>query len=212
MATEGCRIIPIDPDAPAEDEIAQAAGWLRRGQLVILPTETVYGLAADPLIPAALDKLYEAKGRPAQKPITLLAADLAQVAAFGVRWTPEAHCLARRFFPGPLTLVLETGSGAWEGFRIPDHPVALALLRKMGRPLAVTSANRSGAPAAQTAAEAAATLGAQVALALDAGPSRGGIPSTVVKISRGRLEILRLGALPEQALLEAIAASRAGNA
>jgi L-threonylcarbamoyladenylate synthase len=177
-------------------EIRQAARALRAGKLVIVPTETVYGVAADPRAPAAVEAIYRAKQREAGKPIPLLAADLAAVRHAGAELGPVEERLAQRFWPGPLTLVLRVGSGT-EGFRVPRHDVARALLREMGGLLRVTSANRSGRPPAVTAAEAARMLGAAVAAVLDDGPAAGGQPSTVVRAHGGSIEILREGAIPE---------------
>jgi L-threonylcarbamoyladenylate synthase len=175
--------------------VLSAVEALRRGRLVLLPTETVYGLAADPGQPAAMDRLYAAKRRPADKAVTLMVAEWPAIRAFDVAWSPAAETLARTFWPGPLTLVLPSGSGRL-GFRVPDHPVALALLRQFGKPLAVTSANLSGQPPAATAAEALAALGDEVAVALDAGRAPGGVPSTVVRLEGATAEILRPGAIP----------------
>ena len=184
----------------------EAIEHLRRGELILLPTETVYGVVADPRIPDAENRLCRAKGRPEEKKIALLAADAAQVTAFGAEMSPVAVALAKRFWPGPLTLVLKTGA-TFTGFRIPDHPVALALLREAGTVLAATSANRSGTPDAVTAEAALAALAGHVAVALDAGPSPGGVPSTVVKVVGMRVELLRAGALPRKELEDVVVAA-----
>jgi tRNA threonylcarbamoyl adenosine modification protein (Sua5/YciO/YrdC/YwlC family) len=182
--------------------LEQALAVLRRGALLVLPTDTVYGVAADPCEPGAEQRLNQAKGRGAAKPIPLLAADCAQIEGWPVSFTPLARLLARRYWPGALTMVLAAGAGRWEGFRIPNHAPALALLRAAGRPLRVTSANRSGAPPALTAAAAADALGATVDLVLDAGPAPGGRPSTVVKVENENLTVLREGAIPGRELIE----------
>ena len=166
----------------------------------MVPTETVYGLAADPRVAGAAEALFIAKGRPDTKPVTLFAADLAQVLARGAVLGSVAERFARRFWPGPLTLVLSTPEG-FTGFRVPDHAVALAILRRVGSVLAVTSANRSGEPPAVTAEEAATAL-ASVALILDAGPSPGGVPSTVVRVDGERVDILREGAVSKKQVEE----------
>ena len=190
------KLRPVDARQPDAAVIAEALAALRRGELVIVPTETVYGLAADDRNPAALDKLFEAKGRPKDKPIALLAASVTELERHGAKLPPAARRLAEKFWPGALTLVLGSPAG-WLGFRIPDHPVMLALLGAWGGVLAVTSANRSGEPAATTAAAALAALEPFVALALDAGPSAGGVPSSVVKVGEKGTEVLRVGAIPE---------------
>ena len=195
----GC--VPADPTA-----IRRAADLLRAGELVIVPTETVYGVAARADSPAAMAKLYAAKGRDEAKRIAFFAAGLAAVRASGAQVDDVAERLAAAFWPGPLTLVLPNGAGGWDGFRCPDHPVALAWLRELDDVApAVTSANRSGQPPALTAPDAWAALAPHVALALDAGPVAVGAASTVVKISAGTLEILRPGPIGRDDL------SRAGR-
>lgn len=193
------KLRPVDARKPDAAAIAEALAALKRGELVIVPTETVYGLAADDCNLAALEKLFEAKGRPKDKPIALLAAGIADLERHGAKLPPAARQLAEKFWPGPLTLVLDSPAG-WLGFRIPDHPVILALLRAWGGVLAVTSANRSGEPPATTAAAALAALEPFVALALDAGPATGGIPSSVVKVDGERVEVLREGAIGKDLL------------
>ena len=173
---------------------------LARGELVVIPTETVYGLAADPRAPGAVEKIYGAKERPETKPIAFLAADLEQVRARGAVLEPAAVRLVRRFWPGPMTLVLKTPAG-FVGFRVPDYQLTLSLLWKAGSALAVTSANRSGEPAALTAAEAADALGERVALVLDAGPSPGGVPSTVAKVDGDKVDVLRESAIRRDEIL-----------
>ena len=198
------QILPVDPASPDAEAVRAAVQALQRGQLVVLPTETVYGLAADSQYPDAELNVYRAKGRPENKPLPLLAADAAQAEAFGAAFTEGARRLASRFWPGPLTMVLEA-RGTWEGFRVPDHAVALAVLRAIGRCLRVTSANRSGEPPACSAAEARVALGAHVVLILDAGPCRIGTPSTVVQFRGEELVVLREGAIPPDQLRACLA-------
>jgi len=188
------RILRVDPRRPDARALAEAVAALRRGELVVVPTETVYGLAADARAPGALDKIYEAKGRPKDKALAFFATDVDEIRKSGAAVSGAAERLARAFWPGPLTLVLPKNDG-FEGFRVPDHEVALELLRKAGTVLAVTSANRSGLPPALNASDAAYALGSSVALVLDAGPSDGGVPSTVVKVTGDDVEILREGAI-----------------
>lgn len=201
--------MPASPDRagilPATPEnVRRAAEAVRAGELAIVPTDTVYGVAARADSPEALAKLYAAKGRDASKRVAFLAADVAALRAAGVRVDAAAEKLAAAFWPGPLTLVLPNANGGWDGFRVPDHPVALAWLRELGFPPATTSANRSGEPAARTAREAWAALAPHVALALDAGPAPGGVASTVAKVADGGVEILREGPIG-RAELEAAA-------
>lgn len=192
-------ILSVDPARPEPSAIARACEALRAGRLIIMPTETVYGLAADAAAGEAARLIYAAKGRDEGKPLPLMVASVDQAEAAGAVFEPAARLLAARFWPGPLTLVLPAGGGE-EGIRVPDHPVALALLAAMGRGLRVTSANRSGEPPALTAPDAARALAGRVALALDAGPCRIGQASTVLRLRGGRPEILRPGALSRQAV------------
>jgi tRNA threonylcarbamoyl adenosine modification protein (Sua5/YciO/YrdC/YwlC family) len=198
-------MLRVDPRQPDPDVVGAAVAALARGDLVILPTETVYGVAADPRAPGAVEKIFPAKGRSPDKAVTLLAADEDQVRRQGAEFPPAARALAARYWPGPLTLVLKAGR-EFVGFRVPAHAVALDVLRKAGSVLAVTSANRSGEPPARVAADAARALGSAVALSLDAGPSAGGVPSTVVRVDDARVDILREGAISSREILETVAA------
>lgn len=190
--------------------VEEVVSALRRGALVILPTDTVYGVAADPRVPGAEERLCRAKRRPDDKPIPLLAADCRQVQASLAELGAAGRALAARYWPGALTMVLKTGN-TWEGFRVPNHPVTQAILKAMGGVLRVTSANVSGEPPALTAATAVAALGSAVELAVDAGPAPGGVPSTVVKIGPGHYDILREGAISGAAIAETVASLRESN-
>ena len=170
---------------------------------MIVPTETVYGVAARADVPEALARLYAAKGRDAAKRVTYFAGGIDAVDATGVRMDAVAARLAAAFWPGPLTMILQNAQGGWDGFRVPAHPVALAWLREMDFLPAVTSANRSGQPPALTAPEAWAALTPQVALALDAGPAPGGKASTVVKVEPGGWILLRAGPISSAELAAA---------
>jgi L-threonylcarbamoyladenylate synthase len=180
--------------------IRRAAELLRAGELVIVPTETVYGVAARADSPDAMARLYAAKGREDAKRVAYFADGVGALRAAGLRVDAVAERLAVAFWPGPLTMVLPNGAGGWDGYRVPDHPVALAWLRELGVLPAVTSANRSGESAARTAQEAWTALAPHVALALDAGPAEGGVASTVVKIAEGAVEILREGPIGREEL------------
>jgi L-threonylcarbamoyladenylate synthase len=183
---------------------------LRRGALVILPTDTVYGVAADPGSPGAEERLFRVKRRPDNKPISLLAADSRQVEACRAELGVIGRALANRYWPGALTMVLQTGD-IWEGFRIPNHPVTLAILKAMGGALRVTTANMSGEAPTLTAAAAIAALGSAIELVVDAGPAPGGVPSTVVKIGLGRCDVLREGAIPASEIAGIVASLRENN-
>ena len=170
-----------------ERGLEDAARVLNAGGVVVIPSYTVYGLAAHPSFPEAVERLYTIKGRETKKPIALLAADEAAVREFGYE-VPEA--LARHW-PGALTVVVGP-----EGFRVPDHAWTRELLRRCGGVLRVTSANLSGQRAATDAPQALADVGLSADLVVDDGISPGGVPSTVVRVKNdGSHEILRAGAI-----------------
>jgi len=202
-------IVPVGPDA-----VALAIDALRGGEVVALPTDTVYGLAALPTIAAATDRLFALKGRGADTPIAVLCADAAQ--AFGLAApdapTPEVRHIAEHLWPGPLTLVLprrpglgyELGEPAGTvGVRCPDHALVRAIAAAVG-PIATTSANRHGEPTAPTAEGVAATFGTGLALVLDGGRCEAP-PSTVVAVTGAEWKVLREGPIP---LAELRAAAR----
>ena len=186
---EDSRVVRATPEA-----VGRAAELTGAGKLVVVPTETVYGVAARAGDEGAMGRLYAAKGRDAGKPVSLMAADAEGVRRDGAEWGAAAEKLAKAFWPGALTLVLRKGAG-WTGYRVPDHPVALDWLRRLDFLPAVTSANLSGEPAATTAEAAWEALKGRVALVLDDGPSPGGVASAVVRVSGERVELLRGGAL-----------------
>lgn len=188
------RVLEIDALHPPETALEEAKAVLAGGGLVIVPTETVYGIACDPSVPGALEKLAAAKGRDGNKPVARLAASPEQAKALAKNWNRGLQELAETYWPGPLTIVLETADG-WTGLRVPDHAVASGLARCCGRTLALTSANLSGDPDTKTAREAIASVRAD--LALDSGPSaEKAIPSTVVKVDGNTIECLREGRVP----------------
>ena len=181
----------MQPDAGL---ISKAVKVLTEGGLVIVPTETVYGIACNPAMSGAMEKLIEAKGRDGDKPIARLAGDPEQVARTAINWNAGLQALAEKYWPGPLTIVLETTDG-WTGYRIPDHSVALALADACGNVLALTSANLSGEPDTKTAQAAMNSVHAD--LVIDSGPSaEQAIPSTVVKVDGEHIECLREGCIP----------------
>jgi L-threonylcarbamoyladenylate synthase len=199
-------------DSPAAR--SEAVAVLRRGGIVALPTDTVYGIAVDLAVPGAVERLFAAKGRPPERGIVLLLADVGQANAMG-RLDEPARALAEACWPGGLTLVVPqlpggdlppalTGGAATIGLRVPDHPTPRALAAGVG-PLPTTSANRSGDPDALTAAEVMAVLGEAVDLVLDGGPAPGGRPSTVVDLSGPVPRIARPGAIPEARIREVLA-------
>jgi L-threonylcarbamoyladenylate synthase len=203
--------------APTDENLRRAADLLRAGELVVMPTETVYGLGCLPSA-EAVQRLFHAKGRPESRPIPILVSSTAALKQVVLEWPPQAQALIEAFWPGPLTIVvpaapslpqeLTAGTGT-VGVRQPRHPVAIRLLELAGGYLAVTSANRSGEEPAATAQEAVAALGASVAAAIDGGPAELGVPSTVVSLVGGEVQVLRLGAIGKSELLRVL---RAGPA
>jgi len=186
-------ICKINAEHPETELIESAQRILASGGLVVVPTETVYGITCDPSVPGALEKLIAAKGRNINKPIARLAASPEQVKADATNWSPALQALADTFWPGPLTIVLETADG-FTGYRVPNHAVPLKLAETCGHPLALTSANRSGDPDPHTAIDAARHLATD--LVLDSGPTSAAIPSTVVKAAGNTIKCLREGVLP----------------
>lgn len=191
------------------DGIAAAAAVLRAGGLVAFPTETVYGLGANALDAAAVRRVFAAKGRPADNPLIVHVASLAAALEVAAWLSPLARSLAERFWPGPLTLVVEadpavpavtTGGLTTVAVRIPDHPVALALLRAAGVPVAAPSANRSGRPSPTTAQHVADDLGQAVDVVVDGGACHVGVESTVVDARGDVPVILREGAVTREDL------------
>jgi L-threonylcarbamoyladenylate synthase len=180
--------------------IAQhAADVIRRGGLVVYPTDTVYGLGCDPANADAVRRIYAVKGRPDEKAIVWLVRSIDDARAW-CDVDERAERLAAAFWPGALTIVLRklkanAGELPTLGVRAPAHPAALAIIDAAGGTVATTSANRSGESSARTADEADAAIGALIDLIIDAGPSPVGTESTVVDLSAAGLTILRLGAL-----------------
>jgi L-threonylcarbamoyladenylate synthase len=203
------EIVQIDANRPEPEIIRRACALLEAGELVVVPTETVYGIACDP---AHLEKLYVAKERDRGKPVARLAASLEQVESLGAKFGKHGRALAEKYWPGPLTLVLDTPDGP-TGFRVPDHEVPLALARAFGKPIALTSANKSGGADAVSAQEAFQSLEAAVALFLDSGECSGKKPSTVIQclpaLSRvegeNEIKILREGAVSKAKIEQVIA-------
>ena len=192
------RIMPFTKEA-----IAEAARLILEGQPVAVPTETVYGLAADATNPQAVARIYEAKGRPTFNPLIVHVPDLDSAQAIG-EFNGEALALAEQHWPGPLTLVVPLRDQAGTasivtarlptiGLRVPDHPAMQALLRAGGRPLAAPSANASGTISPTRAEHVLKSLGGRIALIVDGGPTDRGIESTIVAATGGALRLLRPG-------------------
>lgn len=194
----GLEVVPTDADG-----LDRAGAVLRSGHAIVMPTDTVYGLAVVPEVAGAIDQLFTLKDRSAGQPIAVLVADVAQALALVEPPSDEVRAWMDHWWPGPLTLVLRRsdaalgldlgGAPATIGVRCPDHAFVRALAAAVG-PIAATSANRSGAPTPATAAEAAASLIAPVPLVVDGGPA-GTLASTVVDATDHRWRILREGAI-----------------
>lgn len=189
-----------DPEAAAIEAAAEA---IRRGGLVGFPTDTLYGIAADPFNPEAVRRVCTLKGRMAGQPLPLVAADTAQVEAAVGPLSDVGRVLAAEFWPGPLTLLLRAPNGlAAEvsagtgrvGVRVPAHPVPRALCARAASLLTATSANRSGEPPSDDADGVAQSIGPGLDVLIDGGPTPGGLPSTIVDVSERRL--VRAGAVP----------------
>lgn len=194
-----------------------AAAILDQGGLVVIPTDTVYGVAARLDRPGAIARLYVAKGRPEEKPIPVLIASPAQLARLTRDLPAAAAAFVARFWPGALTVVLPRSAAVPDevaagrdtvGLRMPDHPFALALIAACGGALAVTSANRSGEPSLRDAREVAAAIGGAVDLIVDGGVTAGGQASTVVALDAAGPRVLREGPIGAAALRAAWEAAR----
>lgn len=195
-----------------DNNMTPAAWIIKNGGLVAVPTETVYGLAANGLDGCAVEKIYDVKNRPETKPISLLVAGMADVEKF-CRAIPEsAYVLAEKFWPGPLTIVLKksglvpeivTAGGDTVGVRCPDHPKTLELIRLAGVPLAAPSANISGEPSPKNVMDVLSVFGGKIDAAIDGGACAVGIESTIVDMTVTPPRILRQGGLAREVIEEA---------
>ena len=194
--------------ANLEMRIDEAVIILRKGGVIAYPTDTLYGLGADPFSPRAVARVLEIKGRSATKGLPLLMAGTEDMDQLVYSKPPLAEALARAFWPGPLTLVLISASrvpkevcgGETVALRVPDHPVPRALARGLGGPIIGTSANVSGGPDPVTAQDVERALGRAVDYNLDGGPAYRGVPSTVVDLTGPHPRITRPGALDSEAI------------
>ena len=202
----------LSDDAQREAGIAAAALAVQRGQLIALPTDTVYGVGVDAFSPSAVSSLLAAKRRGREMPPPVLVSAATTLDALAVGVPTYARELVKRVWPGPLTLVCtQQSSLQWDlgdtrgtvAVRMPDHEIALELLARTG-PLAVSSAKRSGLPAATDADAAEEMLGEKIAVLLDGGPTPGDLPSTIVDVTGDVGRVLRLGAVPLDRLNEIV--------
>lgn len=211
MKTE---VLVVDPLCPDPGAIKLAAEVIRSGGLVAFPTETVYGLGANAFDENAVRRVFEAKGRPTNNPLPIQVASEDQIGPL-VREIPESAIrLMREFLPGPLTIVFHASPGISDlitagtgkiGIRVPDHPVALELIRAAGVPIVAPSANISGQPAPTTAAEVLSYLNGRVEIILDSGSARLRSASTVVDITEDPVRILRHGTISDRQVAQALA-------
>jgi L-threonylcarbamoyladenylate synthase len=203
----------IDPNNPNKEIIKQAAAIIREGGLVAFPTETVYGLGADALLPEGAKRIYAAKGRPSDNPLIVHIADFDALKKITSYIPPQAKELADAFWPGPLTMIFQksdavpyetTGGLDTVAVRMPSHPTALALIRESGGYIAAPSANTSGRPSPTLAEHVAGDLNGRIPLILDGGAVGIGIESTIVDLSENIPMVLRPGYITRQMLADVI--------
>jgi tRNA threonylcarbamoyl adenosine modification protein (Sua5/YciO/YrdC/YwlC family) len=201
------EILRIHPDEPEPELIERVALALDAGQVVALPTDTFYGLAVDPVNLRAVERIYELKERSRHKPLSLLISDVAQAYALARFCDNAFDRLAERFWPGPLTIIVRAGSKlplrvtANTGnvaLRVPEAPIACAVVEKLGLPITATSANLQGLPECTWAGCVREQLGGEIPLIVDGGPTMRSIPTTIVDLTAGdnSWSILREGAIP----------------
>ena len=207
------RVLQVDPQQPSPSALAEAAEVLSRGGLVAFATETVYGLGALATDPAAVDRIYQAKGRPAFNPLIVHVAGIIQARQCTAAWPAAADRLAGTFWPGPLTLVLPrsilipdvvTGGRETVALRVPLPPVARGLIEQAGQPLAAPSANRSNRLSPTRAEHVLSDLDGRINLVLDSGPTSFGLESTVLDLTTSPFRILRPGPIGPEAIAQCL--------
>jgi tRNA threonylcarbamoyl adenosine modification protein (Sua5/YciO/YrdC/YwlC family) len=208
------ELLKISPENPDPAAIRYAAEFIRRGELVAIPTDTFYGIAADPFNLAAVDHIYRVKGRPETRALPILVNKIAQALTLSRDVPYTFHKLAAKFWPGPLTLLVEASTGvplkvtANTGnvaLRWPNSPIVDALITLVMGPITGTSGNISGQPACATAVELLEQLGDRIPLIIDAGETPGNLASTIVKLEGDDWTVMREGVISEQSIGEAIA-------
>ena len=204
------HILKVDPQNPDPDIMNQAGKVIRGGGLVAFPTETVYGLAADAFNMDAVTRVYDVKGRPADKPLPVQIASKVDIFKLTSDVSVFAQRLIDAFFPGPLTLVLRaspevsnliTAGTCKIGIRMPNHPVALSLIQAAGTPIVAPSANTSGRPSPINAEEVLIDLDGKIELILDAGQTQLKVASTVIDVTVSPFQFIRQGSISEEMLL-----------
>jgi tRNA threonylcarbamoyl adenosine modification protein (Sua5/YciO/YrdC/YwlC family) len=207
------EVLKISPKAPESDVVDYAAGFIRRGEVVGVPTDTFYGLSADPFNLAAIEAVFQAKGRPETKALPILVSSIEQAVTL-MREVPDIFLLlAHKFWPGALTLVVEathrlplkvTGNSGRVALRWANSPIPTAIISAAGGPITGTSANLSGFPSCTNAAEIVKQLGTRLPLILDAGDTGAVLASTIVRIDGDHWTLAREGALPEADIQKAL--------
>lgn len=192
------KVIKLNPDFPEENLIKEAAAVLKNGGLVVFPTETVYGIAANILNKDTINRLYEIKKRPQDKPFSVHIADFDSLRQLEISLPKDAERIARRFWPGPLTLVAFNEKKEKIGLRMPDNMIAFLLIKKAGVPVVAPSANLSGNKPPVSAEEVLSEMDGHVDIILDGGRARIGIESTVMDVTEKPFKILRQGAIPQK--------------
>jgi len=209
LRAENGKILPADTPEAFAQSVALAADWLKRGSVVVLPTETVYGLAASAWNERAIEEIYRLKGRPASNPLIVHVSGMEMAKASVNDWPEAADQLARAFWPGPLTLVLPkrsvipdrvTAGGSTVAVRWPSHPIFQAVLEQCGFPLAAPSANRSNKTSPTAATQVLQSLGENAPWIVDGGPCPVGIESTVVDVAGKVPRVLRAGMISREAI------------
>lgn len=210
------EVLKVNPSSPDPLCIDYAADLIRRGHVISFPTDTFYGLAADPFNLYAVEEIFQIKGRSSHKPILLLVPSVEQAEELSSGELPDLfYSLARRFWPGPLTMVIRasrrvplkiTGNTGKVAVRIPRAKVPLALMRCLKMPLTGTSANLAGQPECESAEQVNAWLGERVSLVLDAGDSAVPMPSTIVEVSDSGWKLIREGVIPTDQIADFLAA------
>jgi len=201
----GAEILKISPETPQRSVIDYAAGFIKRGDVVAIPTDTFYGLSADPFNLAAIERVFQIKGRPENRALPILVDSIEQAVEMA-RDIPDAFLtLAHKFWPGALTIVVEathrlplkvTGNSGRVALRWADSRIATALIGAVGGPVTGTSANLSGHPSCSNALALAEQLGSRIPLILDSGDTNGTLASTIVRIDGDDWSIVREGAIP----------------
>lgn len=207
------EIIKVNPGSPEPDAIARAAEWIGKGEVVAIPTDTFYGLAANPFDSAAVERIFSIKGRARNVPLLLLVDSMEMARGLTADLPSQFERLAERFWPGPLTIVVEasarvpatvTGETGRIGLRLPAAAIPRALAKRAGFPLTGTSANRTGGKECSAAQEVERRLGESLPLILDGGPSAATRPSTVVSVRVNSWEVLREGAIRAEEIAAAL--------